>query len=182
MADKSWPINVQLFCIMLPISIMMTLWCDTFYNIASMIGLIFSIPIMTLLLANIFKSKFLPKTFISPVKKCVLITGCDSGFGNLIASRLDAYGFKVFAGVLFPDSIGSKELMNKSVNGLEVIKLDVTKIEDADAAVIKIKSSGYQLHALINNAGVASYFPAEFGHDTEDVEKMFNVNVYGLIR
>lgn len=116
------------------------------------------------------------------MKKCVLITGCDSGFGNLIASRLDAYGFKVFAGVLYLDSIGSKELINKSVNDLELIKLDVTNVEDADNAISIIRSSGYQLYALINNAGIASYFPSEFGRDTEDAEKMFNVNVYGLIR
>ena len=110
-----------------------------------------------------------------------LITGCDSGFGNLIAARLDTYGFKVFAGVLFPDSDGAKELKRKSKH-LELIKLDVTNIQDADNAVSIISASGFKLFALINNAGIASYFPAEFGHDTEDAEKMFAVNVHGLIR
>lgn len=37
-------------------------------------------------------------TFISPVNKAVLITGCDSGFGHLAAKALDVYGFHVFAG------------------------------------------------------------------------------------
>lgn len=134
------------------------------------------------MLVNAFKNRLLPKTYVSPKDKAVLITGCDSGFGNLIASRLDTYGFKVYAGVLFPDSQGAKDLISKSSPNLQVIKLDVTSVDDVDHAISAIKSSGHQLWGLINNAGIASYFPAEFGVDTEDVEKMFAVNVFGLIR
>ncbi|KAJ7317937.1 hypothetical protein JRQ81_004099 [Phrynocephalus forsythii] len=32
--------------------------------------------------------------------KYVFITGCDSGFGNLLAKRLDKKGFRVLAGCL----------------------------------------------------------------------------------
>lgn len=183
MASMSkWPINVQLYAIVFPIVLLLAYFSDTFYSLASKIGLVYSLPVLALIISNIFRSKLLPKRYVSPSKKAVLITGCDSGFGNLVASRLDAYGFKVFAGVLFPDSSGVHELQRKSSGNLEIIKLDVTRIEDVDAAVSRIASSGYELWALINNAGIASYFPAEFGVDTEEVEKMFAVNVYGLVR
>ena len=44
---------------------------------------------------------FLELLRVSDIKRrTVLITGCDSGFGNLLAKRLAKNGQKVFAGCL----------------------------------------------------------------------------------
>jgi len=37
--------------------------------------------------------------------KTVLITGCDSGFGNLLTKKLDQMGIKVLAGCLTEEGI-----------------------------------------------------------------------------
>lgn len=113
----------------------------------------------------------------------MLVTGCDSGFGNLAARRLDDYGFKVFAGCLFPDAPAADSLKNSSKSRkLQVVKLDVTKRHEVEAVVELIKESGINLHAVINNAGIAEYVPAEWGDDVAEYERMFSVNTFGLVR
>ena len=47
-------------------------------------------------------SKLIPRGRVNSQGRAVFITGCDSGFGHGLACRLDALGFKVFAGCLSP--------------------------------------------------------------------------------
>lgn len=54
--------------------------------------------------------------------------GCDTGFGHILAKRLAAYGFHVFAGCLFPNGDGAKRLKQENDN-ITIIGLDVTKDE-----------------------------------------------------
>lgn len=57
-------------------------------------------------------------------EKHVLITGCDSGFGKLLARQLDARGLRVLAACL-TDS-GAAELRAASSERLHTVLLDVT--------------------------------------------------------
>jgi len=118
---------------------------------------------------------------VTPSGRAVLVTGCDTGFGNLTAKRLDAYGFTVFAGCLFPDAQTAIDL-KLSTRNVRIVKLDVTKRVDVEAVVEEIRSSGLKLHAVINNAGIAEYVPAEWGDDVDEYERMFAVNTLGLVR
>ena len=45
-------------------------------------------------------AKLIPRGRENPQGRAVFITGCDTGFGNDLARRLDELGFKVFAGCL----------------------------------------------------------------------------------
>ena len=45
---------------------------------------------------------------MSPEGRAVFITGCDTGFGNLLARRLDSYGFTVLAGCYLPGNVDTK--------------------------------------------------------------------------
>lgn len=56
--------------------------------------------------------------------KYVFITGCDSGFGNLLAKKLDGMGLHVFAGCL-TDS-GAKDLKRACSARLVTVELNVT--------------------------------------------------------
>ncbi|KFM81942.1 11-cis retinol dehydrogenase, partial [Stegodyphus mimosarum] len=47
---------------------------------------------------------------LSSKNKAIFITGCDSGFGNMLAKRMDGLGYRVFAGCLFPNGEGAKDL------------------------------------------------------------------------
>lgn len=118
---------------------------------------------------------------MSPANKCVLVTGCDSGFGNLAARRLDQFGFVVYAGCLQPTAPPAVALKNSGKN-IHIVKLDVTSKQEVDNVVELVKQSGLQLHCVVNNAGIASYIPAEFGHDVDEYVRMFEVNTLGLIR
>ena len=61
-------------------------------------------------------------------KKCVVITGCDTGFGHQLAINLDALGLRVFAGCLTEK--GEHELAAKCSHRLKTVRMDVTKQED----------------------------------------------------
>ncbi|RMB90397.1 hypothetical protein DUI87_33283 [Hirundo rustica rustica] len=57
-------------------------------------------------------------------EKHVLITGCDSGFGNLLARQLDARGLRVLAACL--TEAGAAQLRAATSNRLQTVLLDVT--------------------------------------------------------
>lgn len=119
---------------------------------------------------------------LSPYKKIVLITGCDTGFGHALAKRLDQYGVHVFAGVLNVEGEGAKELKAKCSNRMRVIKLDVTKVDDVNNVVHQIRQSRTPLWALVNNAGIGIGCPFDWGNDVDEYRRVFEVNVFGLVR
>ncbi|CAM9922783.1 unnamed protein product [Choristocarpus tenellus] len=85
--------------------------------------------------------------------RVILISGCDSGIGNLAAKTLHAKGYKVVAGCL--TTKGAEDL-ERECPGVIGIKCDVTREEDVANIAAKVSSvNGGQLHAVINNAGVA---------------------------
>src|SRR6218665_1391834 len=63
----------------------------------------------------------------------ILVTGCDTGFGNLIAKRLDQLECHVFAGCLTEK--GETELKKACSERLHVISLDVTRKESVRKAL-----------------------------------------------
>ena len=69
--------------------------------------------------------------------KHVFITGCDLGFGNLLARQLDRRGMRVLAACLTEK--GAEELRNKTSDRLETVILDVTKTESIVAATQWVK-------------------------------------------
>jgi len=46
----------------------------------------------------VFTQSIVPRFRLCPKDKSVLITGCDTGFGLMLAKRLDQIGMHVFAG------------------------------------------------------------------------------------
>lgn len=71
--------------------------------------------------------------------KYVYITGCDSGFGNLLARHLDKKGFRVIAGC-FTEK-GEEELKKSCSGNLITTHLDVRSKDSVAkvAAMIKDK-------------------------------------------
>lgn len=69
--------------------------------------------------------------------KYVFITGCDSGFGNLLARQLDRRGMRVLAACLTEK--GAEQLRSKTSDRLETVILDVTKTESIVAATQWVK-------------------------------------------
>ena len=70
--------------------------------------------------------------------KYIFITGCDSGFGNLFAKRLDKLGCHVFAGCLTEK--GEDELRKVCSDRLVTLPLDVADHDSVLKACQTVKS------------------------------------------
>lgn len=57
-------------------------------------------------------------------QKYVYVTGCDTGFGNLLAKHLDQLGFRVIAGCYTEK--GEDELRKSASDKLTTVQLDVS--------------------------------------------------------
>ncbi|CAF1022442.1 unnamed protein product [Adineta steineri] len=121
---------------------------------------------------------FFPAPDVNPQGKYVLISGCDTGFGNSLAIELDKQGFNVFAGIY---SNNSKATLTSQLSSrATVFLLDITQQQDIDKAYEMIKEKTNTLHALVNNAGV----PAA-GHidwiTMEALRQVMNINFFGHV-
>ena len=72
-------------------------------------------------------------------KRCVFITGCDSGFGNALARRLDLFGVPVFAGCFTEN--GATGLKEKSSSRLHTVMVDVSSHDSITWAYDYVKNN-----------------------------------------
>jgi NAD(P)-dependent dehydrogenase (short-subunit alcohol dehydrogenase family) len=100
-----------------------------------------------------------------------LVTGANRGIGLAFAHALLARGArKVYAAARDPSSI--------TLPGVEVIRLDVTKREEVQAAAARASD----ITLLVNNAGIG-YQGGFLAPDAEDVARlMLETNFFGMLR
>lgn len=110
-------------------------------------------------------------------QKAILITGATSGIGRVTAEHLAAAGYFVYAGARKDADMAE---LNK-IDNIMAVRLDVTKQDQVDAAVALIEKEGRGLWGLVNNAGVNVVAPM-IEADIDDLEFVFDVNVYGVFR
>lgn len=65
--------------------------------------------------------------------KYVFVSGCDSGFGNLLCKKLDRRGFRVLAGCLTEK--GADDLKRVAGPNLKTVLLDVTSQDSIQKAM-----------------------------------------------
>ncbi|KAI5934995.1 Retinol dehydrogenase 16 [Manis javanica] len=113
--------------------------------------------------------------------KYVFITGCDSGFGNLLARQLDMRGLRVLAACLTEE--GAEQLRRKTSDRLETVILDVTKTDNIAAATqwVKERVGHSGLWGLVNNAGIAMAPTPNEWLVKQDFVKILDVNLLGMI-
>ncbi|XP_076004895.1 retinol dehydrogenase 7-like [Genypterus blacodes] len=113
--------------------------------------------------------------------KYVYVTGCDSGFGNLLARHLDGLGFRVIA-ACFTEK-GEEDLRKACSGSLTATHLDVRSNESVAkvAAMIKEKVGERGLWAVVNNAGVAVPSAPCDWLTADDYKSMLDVNLNGVI-
>ncbi|KAK8763978.1 hypothetical protein V5799_033407 [Amblyomma americanum] len=76
---------------------------------------------------------------VEPKGKAILITGCDTGFGHMLAKQLASDGFFVFAGCLDENGDGARTL--KKAENMLVLQMDVTKEEEISRALQAVEDS-----------------------------------------
>lgn len=89
----------------------------------------------------------------------LFLTGCDTGFGNLLAKKLDSLGVKVIAGCL--SEKGRKDLEGDVSTRLKTVLLDVTKNASVHNALKCVKDTVEEqgishklLHRILNKKTV----------------------------
>ncbi|XP_034550406.1 dehydrogenase/reductase SDR family member 9 isoform X2 [Notolabrus celidotus] len=113
--------------------------------------------------------------------KYVYITGCDSGFGNLLAKHLEKLGFSVIAGCYTEK--GEDELKKTASDRLTTVSLDVTDSQSVAkvAAFITTLVGQKYLWAVVNNAGVGVPSGPNDWLTIDDHKPMLAVNLVGVI-
>lgn len=116
---------------------------------------------------------------VVPEDNIILITGCDSGFGELAAIELTACGYNVVAACLTEE--GKNRI--KSLVSLSVL-CDVTNENDvlhlATAIEELAAKNKLRLWAVINNAGIARFGCIDW-LNLIDIKKVMDVNYFGAV-
>jgi NAD(P)-dependent dehydrogenase (short-subunit alcohol dehydrogenase family) len=107
--------------------------------------------------------------------RSVLITGASTGIGRASALRLDASGWRVFAGVRREED--AAVLAAAGSERLVPLLLDVTEADQIATAAERIEAeAGGELGGLVNNAGIAIPGPLET-LPLEDFRRQVDVNL-----
>ncbi|XP_021029168.1 retinol dehydrogenase 16-like [Mus caroli] len=114
--------------------------------------------------------------------KYVFITGCDSGFGNLLARQLDRRGMRVLAACLTEK--GAEELRNKTSDRQNSIS--VKRFHDCGLWGL-VNNAGISvplflgLWGLVNNAGISVPSGPSQWMNKQNFASILDVNLLGMI-
>ena len=103
-----------------------------------------------------------------------VVTGATSGIGQASARALASAGYRVFG--------TGREPANEMDHGVELLPLEVTSDESVTAFAREVaRRAGGRVDFLLSNVGTGILGAAEESTASE-VEKLFEVNVFGAVR
>ena len=108
------------------------------------------------------------------MSKVVLITGCSTGIGRDLAMQLANSGYTVVATARKVETMDDLKVALK-------LPLDVTQEDSINRAVEQAIQRFGRIDVLVNNAGYALRGAIE-EVPVDQVQKMFDVNVFGVMR
>ncbi|WP_313898412.1 SDR family oxidoreductase [Lederbergia sp. NSJ-179] len=114
--------------------------------------------------------------------KTVVITGASGGLGAQLAEQCAQNGAQLFLLARREKQLTqvANQLRKKYSIDCSVMKLDVSDLDKIPSVFQQIFQQAEKIDVLVNNAGYGTF--AEAGEiDMKDAEKMFAVNVLGLI-
>lgn len=113
--------------------------------------------------------------------KVALVTGASSGIGEATALALAAVGAQVAIAARRADRLETlaKRIQENGGQALPIVA-DVSDEAQTRIMVDKVKSELGRVDILVNNAGVMLLGPID-GADTQDWQRMVNINVLGLM-
>lgn len=107
----------------------------------------------------------------------VLITGAANGLGRALAIEFACQGWQVVA-----TDIDRKALESlKDEPGIHILVMDVTSGESVHEVFTEVKNRFGSLELIINNAGIARYFPFSEA-PAEAFREVFEINLFGAYR
>ena len=115
-----------------------------------------------------------PKTLES---KVALVTGGSTGIGRAVALQLAQAGARVVITGRHEAPLKESAAQHPDIGW---IVSDVTRLQDAAAAIEEVRRWQGRLDIIVNNAGIAPMAPLE-NADPDHVRQILEVNVAGLI-
>lgn len=116
------------------------------------------------------------------MKKTILITGTSTGFGKLMTITLSKAGHTVIAAMREPqekNAAVAREL--SALPNVDVIEMDITSDDSVNKGIAESLARHKKIDVLVNNAGVTGFGLFE-AFSTEQIRKMLEVNLYGVVR
>ncbi|CAD5115967.1 DgyrCDS4898 [Dimorphilus gyrociliatus] len=142
---------------------------------------IFAITLSSCVLFKLIE-RFLRSFYIKDrTKKHVLITGCDSGPGYLLAKKLDTQGVFVIGTCATEE--GVDRLQNECSSRLKAVNLDLSKEDDIEdfSEYLKSELDGIGLHALVNNELANETVYTDFDNlNIDDYKKVFEGHILAV--
>ena len=108
----------------------------------------------------------------------ILITGATRGLGRETAKRLVERGHTVFIGAR--DSASGQRVADEV--GARLLVIDVTDDAGVNAAAQDLATEVGELDVLVNNAGIAGEQAPPNEATIEDMQRVFDTNVFGVAR
>jgi NAD(P)-dependent dehydrogenase (short-subunit alcohol dehydrogenase family) len=105
------------------------------------------------------------------------ITGCSTGFGRELATQVLERGFRTVVTARKPDEVKDLAAKGEAL----VLRLDVTKQDQINAAIKAAEKKFGGIDVLVNNAGIG-YFAAVEESEEKEVRRMFEINMFGMSR
>jgi len=141
--------------------------------------LLSSVFVLLNVICEVIRLIFKRNARINPIEQVVVITGCDSGFGEMAAVQLAKLKFHVIAGCL--TTKGCDNLKGKVALALQC---DVTKDENIAQFVAETgaycKTNGCKVWAVVNNAGIGPGGCMDW-YSMAMYRRLLEVNLFGLI-
>jgi NAD(P)-dependent dehydrogenase (short-subunit alcohol dehydrogenase family) len=114
-----------------------------------------------------------------PYQRAARISGCSTGIGRATALRLDAAGWRVYAGVR--KERDAEALAAEASDRLVPLILDVADGTSIELAAERVEAETPDgLHGLVNTAGIAVSGPLEF-IPLDDFRRQLEVNLTGQV-
>jgi len=107
-----------------------------------------------------------------------LITGANKGLGREAARRLIEAGHTVYLGARDAE----RGAVAAAALGATFVQIDVTDDDSVAAAMKTIDDAAGRLDVLINNAGIAGGRAAPADVTADDLRRVYETNVFGLVR
>lgn len=116
------------------------------------------------------------------MSQVIFITGTSTGFGKLTAQTLAKAGYTVIAGMRGVDSKNAAVAAEMAkIPNITVVEIDITDDESVKAAFDEVVEKFGRVDVLVNNAAVSGFGLLE-AYTIDQIRRMFEVNVYGVVR